>query len=47
MYWSALSFGSFTVRGPLLTKKSPSGPASIPFHLRNTGWRIETGVTFA
>lgn len=37
MYCAALSGGSFTVPGPLRTKKSPSFVASSPFHLRNTG----------
>jgi len=37
MYSRALSGGSLTVPGPLRTKKSPSGVASTPFHLRNTG----------
>jgi hypothetical protein len=32
MYSVALSAGSFTVPGPLRTKKSPPGLASIPFH---------------
>ena len=46
MYSLALSVGSFTVPGPLRTKKSPPGLASIPFHLRNTGsglrWQLTT-----
>jgi hypothetical protein len=33
-YSAALSDGSATVPGPLLTKKSPSGRFSMPFHLR-------------
>jgi hypothetical protein len=33
----ALSAGSFTVSGPLRTKKSPSASVSIPFQRRNTG----------
>ena len=43
MYSVELSGDSFTVPGPLLTKKSPSVGLSMPFHLRNTGsgaeWR--------
>ena len=50
MYSSALSLGSFTVPGPLLTKKSPSGLASIPFHFKNTGsglrWQLTTHTVF-
>ena len=46
MYSVALSGESFTVPGPLRTKKSPSGVASIPFHFRNTGsglrWQLTT-----
>ena len=42
----ALSAGSFTVPGPLRTKKSPSGEASSPFQRRNTGsglrWQLTT-----
>jgi hypothetical protein len=37
MYSRALSGESFTVPGPLLTKKSPSRAVSTPFHFRNTG----------
>jgi len=37
MYSLALSGESRVVPGPLRTKKSPSGLASMPFHLRNTG----------
>lgn len=46
MYSCALSVGSLTAPGPLLTKKSPSGAASIPFHFKNTGsglrWQLTT-----
>src|SRR6266542_2725356 len=44
-YSRALSGGSFTVPGPLLTKKSPSGTASSPFHLRNTGSGLRWQLT--
>jgi len=50
MYSSALSGGSFTVPGPLLTKKSPAGLVSIPFHFRSTGsglrWQLTTHTVF-
>ncbi len=50
MYSRALSGGSFTVPGPLRTKKSPSGIASTPFHFRNTGsglrWQLTTHTVF-
>ena len=45
MYSPALSGGSFTVPGPLLTKKSRSGVASIPFHFRNTGSGLRWQLT--
>src|SRR3989442_15896479 len=37
MYSFALSGDSLIVPGPLLTKKSPSVAASMPFHFSNTG----------
>jgi hypothetical protein len=46
MYSLVLSGGSFTVHGPLRTKKSPSGVLSMLFHLTNTGsgllWQLTT-----
>ena len=50
MYSRTLSGGSFTVPGPLRTKKSPSGTLSIPFHFRKTGsglrWQLTTQTVF-
>ena len=46
MYFRVSPGNAFTVPGPLRTKKSPSGAASIPFHFRNTGsglrWQLTT-----
>ena len=41
----ALSCGSRTLDGPFRTKKSPSVPASIPFHLKKTGSGLRRQLT--
>src|SRR5882672_12903901 len=50
MYSLVLSGDSFTVPGPLRTKKSPSGFASTPFHFRKTAsglrWQVTTHTVF-
>ncbi len=46
-YSRALSGASFTVPGPLLTKKSPSGADSRPFHFRYTAPGCADGRLFA
>src|SRR6266403_788566 len=46
IYSFVFSGDSFTVPGPLRTKKSPSGFASTPFHFRKTAsglrWQLTT-----